>query len=486
MTRSKSTCGGCCCNGCEVHLPEDVRCCCHCVCDALCVTLSIPFDTDCLCTPTSPITTVTQRFNYDCLTNSWHGVVDCGSLSIDLDFSVKRCEDPNDNVAKCYVCMKSTCLSKTGACPTDCDEIGSAGRDFCRGMYINDIERTGGFEATFENIDFSDCDIGGPSGIDCLGVPGGGTISITCIDRLFPSCFKNCDSVVCDGCTCIPLCVCVDYSDDDCAKNPDCDDELSRRTCWDDVTKSWSIIIDCGNGGSGVGDVDFQFTLQKNEDSGLCEIFVTSTALGISESTPQPGESVEANPQLINCDNFNPAWSYDFSGRNISVHLIDKPCGDCHPAFGCCLNLPAPRTDPFPPILDVEIEITGAHECTCAGSAEITFQIHFIEVVRRGDPAPDPDFSCAIKYVGNTIWCNEPAVMTVWICDTCLTVNGITIEFETCSGGSVHCSTQGTGCDCASGMTCQPIFFTTSDNLATAGCCAPDDATQMDITITEP
>ena len=484
MTRSKSTCGGCCCNQCERHLPENVRCCCHCVCDTLCVILEIPFDVDCPCTTGPGPTTISREFGYDCETNSWHGTIECAGLSVDLDFSIKRCDPSGSGIDRCYICLKSTCLNKSGDCipGTDCIEV-VPGRDFCRGVYANDIERTGGFDAVFGNIEFSDCDTGVSGGNDCLGIPDTGSITISCSDRLFPSCFKDCKSVVCDGCSCLPLCLCIDYHDDSCPEPSACDEQLNRRVCYDNDTKSWSTEFTCGS-----ETIDLQFTLQENEDTGLCEIFITSTALGISESTPQPGESTEANPQTINCDNFNPTWSYDFSGRNISINLISGVCNVCNPVFGCCTN----RTTAAPLVLNVETEITGAHECNpvdCPDGGEITFQLHFVEIVRRGDPFPDPDFSCALKYVGNTVWCGQPATMTVWLCDTCAggvgSDPGITVEFQTCDGGDIHCSTGGTGCDCRS-MTCVPFFFTTSDLLGGGSpCCNADDATTLDITITE-
>lgn len=451
----------CCCNDCERILPSGTNCCCRCVCDTLCVTIAIPSDADCDCDEGK------TEFAYDCATNSWHGTVDCLGLSVDLDFSVKTCDD------KCYVCLTSTCLSKAGTCPGDCIEF--SGGLFCRGTYTG-IERTGGFDVTFTGINFSGC---GDS--DC----GTGTITISCADRIFPSCRStDCVAPLCDGCSCIPRCICVQYNDDDCPETEDCDNQLNNRACWDSETQSWHLVIECGS-----NDVDLDFRIQKNESTGVCEVLLTSVELGISDSNPEPSETSTNNPQTLLCPNLGNNWEFDLnSDRIISIHLLPDACDICIPRLGCCTA----RETPAPGKLSVEIEITGAHDCDpsgCSDGGNINFDIFLVGTVRRGDAFPDPDFSCASKYVGTTTWCDQPATMTVWICDTCAggggSSPGITVEFQTCSGSNVHCSTGGTGCDCRS-MACDPIFFTTSDSLGDGGCCNPDDTTTMDITIMEP
>lgn len=221
-----NTCGGCCCNGCEKKLPVDVRCCCNCICDEICVTIEIPSDNElCVCD------TFRAVIPYDCVTETFHGSVGCndgGNLfSVDLEFEVKTCDD------NCYVCLKSTCLSIAGDCPDDCVEF-TPGRSFCRGDYEG-ISRTGGFQASWEDIDFTACTGGADKGI--------GTISITCEDKVSPAC-TDCGGPLCDNCPCFPRCFCIHivyfpngFFDFDINFN------LILEVCYDDYEGGWMLTL---------------------------------------------------------------------------------------------------------------------------------------------------------------------------------------------------------------------------------------------------
>ncbi len=474
---------GCCCGPCLKRIKNGgPRGCCACVCDAICVTLDSA-DTDCA-SPSSECVGcdfIRYQFDWNCDTQSYSGTVSCGNSVVDLKFKVK------EQGGVCYMCLTSACLGLDGEVGGDSCMPFSGGFCNCAKFQVGpsssssrDSEDTlsAGQPMFFSwDVDFSGC------GFQCCGP---GTVSIKCANRIFPSKLasnssSDCPILVCDNCDCVCDCVCIQYNDDACPETAVCETLFTNRTCFDRETSSWHLVVTC-DGTDSENDVDLDFRLQKNEQTNDCEILLTSIELGISEQNPRPPEfGATANPQQAMCPGLGHVWDIDLDpGRNISIHLLCARCEDCLPLLPCC----SARTEVLPQKLSVEIEITGVHQCTCPGSANVEFDVFFDGFERRGDPFPDPEFNCASRYVGQVTWCDQPATMTVWVCDKCLSNQGITIEFQTCSGGDVHCSTGGTGCDCRS-FACDPIFYQETDQLGDAACCSPDDATEMTITIME-
>jgi len=335
MVSTKNSCGGCCCNSCEDHLPSDVRCCCNCVCANLCITLSFSGSSSC--------NSVVTEFTHDCVTHSWHGTMGCGGLSVDLDFSVKRCND------KCYVCLKSTCLGMAGDCPDDCIEITSPGRDFCRGKYTTE-RRDGGFETTWSNIDFSGC--GGTTG----------SISIACTDRISRVCSSDCTPecdffivrtvpLIIDTCSCHCDCVCLSYQRDGDPGGDDCNG-FSTIVCFDTSTKSWHADIECIVDGNEPGDpgnftVEIDISIQTDVN-GHCVLTLESDIGDIFPTDAD--ELIEGKTEPLftfRCPDF--VASFFILHLDESESRFDIAClgcsGICGFAFAqCCDGIEIPGT----------------------------------------------------------------------------------------------------------------------------------------------
>ena len=83
----------CCCSKCGVVLPNDVSSCCSCICDEICVTVTGQTPDDCIGTGTDDCSceVAKQHLSWDPDLCAYTGTVNCGDLSIDLKFEVKKC-----------------------------------------------------------------------------------------------------------------------------------------------------------------------------------------------------------------------------------------------------------------------------------------------------------------------------------------------------------------------------------------------------------
>lgn len=307
MTHAKNSCGRCCCNVCEKRLPKELRCCCDCVCETLCVTVSIPYDCGC--------TDVVAQFQYDCVTHSWHGDVSCDNLTIDLEFAIKTCG------GLCYLCLTSDCLGLLyGDCPDDCQLL-EADSLTCRGDYAGRV-RTGGIEAEFGGLDFSDC-----GDTYC----GSGSISVKCAEIIIPSCAaEECGEPLCEGCDCMARCLCVIYRRESDEYDLDfCFSEL-KTICWNEVDHNWKgdLICDVGSGvitveiileDDGYGQCVFRL-IEGGDDRGIAEV-------------------VEA------CPDVSLRWQYEVDGQTVEVNAFAQICGECAGDIFCdaCPDINIPR-----------------------------------------------------------------------------------------------------------------------------------------------
>ncbi len=483
----------CCCNACQARLPINLRCCCSCFCERICVTIALDdtgtADTDCDCI------LIRHVLIYDCDTKTWRADISCGALTVDLEFEFKTCND------KCYLCLTSTCLGLTGACPSDdCLEF-SPGSLFC-----NSLENTGtGTVRDQWAVDFSSC-----QDADGTAVCGGGTISVVCSDDINPfgcpgtgtGTDLRCNDCKCPGCECVCRCICVQYEDDRCPTNQTCPQAQESEVCYDRESESWKVEYACD------GDtIDLEFKLigidcSDNTGTGTapCEMVLISNFYGISIDNPAPAitESI-VNPQAETCPDLNHDWTFNIKNndtnppgmgsdnRNVQISIRCLSCpGVCAETSECCDNRlwPAQLTAGIevlscsdPPLICCGGEPTGTSPAAI-GDSEIVLTFQGVE--RRGDPFPDPDFNCAAKYTGSGTWCGQPASITLYLCDRCQPAgtNGSTLEISICA--ITTCTPPQDACDCTSGLICDPIDQTFDFTITIDG-----ETCEMRVEITE-
>jgi len=417
----------CGCKKCEEKLPTETSSCCKCVCDTLCVTISIPYDDDCDCNE------VNVEFPYDTYTDSWHGTIVCGGLSVDLDFEIKKCND------KCYICLTSDCLGMPyGTCPDDCVEFTPSSNN-CRGTF-DGIVRTAGLPATWNDLDFSGC-----GDTYC----GTGSISVVCADRVL---LQN----ICDGCDCVDRCLCASLTKwpyDN--SQPGCDEDAV--VCFDESINGWDITFDC----SGTS-IRVVVTIEKDE-YGDCILVTKSDVLS-------PGGSLDVVDQrTLECPNFSFEIDVeDYADDIITIGLRSLVCGTCGVGEVCCGSDPTG----FP----------GFSTGSMPGTLFVT--VHNIEFCGCADGSTAPLTWNGIEWEGSLTLCEGSD------CNSDLTIRVFcdlgggwhlryTHDYCGCDGG-VDWTVVGIWCDnlISEVVTCDPFEFRTDDVTALDICCCEPVYTQ--------
>lgn len=223
MVGQKGDC--CCCGKCYYKYACGLNDCCYCIPNRLCVTLEmLDAETscgDCTCIKKSVL------LNWDCGTEEYTTTLVCGSLSVDLSFTIQK-----NAQNECVFCLTSTCLG------LDCTNDGAKIMALPLGAPEDEYgPKCRSLSATW-TVDTSTCDTG--------SVPLCGTATITTVvpDYFFPyAIFGGC-SPECTGCGCICKNICVNYVKAD--TNEDCEPcSVTTELTWDDACACWEGSVSC-------------------------------------------------------------------------------------------------------------------------------------------------------------------------------------------------------------------------------------------------
>ena len=353
MVKRNPTCNGC--EECGDKLSGLNRCCCTHVCHAICLTLQpsvdalCPDSDDCGCNETVFIYAL-----YDPATESFHGNVGCGNVSIPYEIYIRY--DKTDG--NCYACLVSPCNSGTGSgtgvsgtgsfeVTEQCVQMGKATSN-CIGERGTGGELTGGMSFEWE-LSTANC-----GDDDCSATY---TLTAVCVDRIFPEeLTEDYLGYGCKGCKCLcrDLCVTWSYNGPPYSGTGSgtgtgfvsC--SMSKKLSYDSLSGGWTAEFIPNERRRLLGDLDnnpipvvfdmsepgecrstINLLLQKNEITGACELLVSSEiGTGSESGTANITETVVA---LDNCPEL------EFSLELNEYETLSVKCWECNdcPDYSC-------------------------------------------------------------------------------------------------------------------------------------------------------
>lgn len=286
MAKRNPTCD---CGPCDIL----VNChdCCRCVARLICVTLSQPTASggDCDCKKST-----TETFAWDSGSQSWFGTITCGSLAVDLKFTIEKVADV------CYLFLESNCM----------------------GYWGENRPRVPCLDCTqFDDVAF-DVDVSGCGDSNCTTA----TVRVNYADLLEFA--RLCGD--CGGCGCICRCICVTYFD---GVAPPCFD--MRSVCWDEEEKHWSVTVRCSE--VGTSDNTLTFTIVEDSDGSCALRLAPYVGYVINNDKPLGG-----CPSLAGLSPFTIDLDGEFGGR-VNMATVSVACLFCGGLCGTCCD-PMPET----------------------------------------------------------------------------------------------------------------------------------------------
>lgn len=420
--------------------------CCLCSCSDLCVTVEANHVLTCLddltgvgvCNCDSQKTKV----SWDPDQCAYVGTVTCDAISIDVNFEIKKCAV--GGVEKCHLCLTSTCLGLTGACPDQCKEFTPGHKTGECGTYLRDCTQSGGWNKTW-TVDASGC-----GDVDCTSV----VITVECMARVNPA-GKGVDRI-CKNCDCVCKDICLTYSESGFDPADDCISQ-SRKVTWDDANSRWQTTFTCP-----AGSQTLTITLVRNSVTGCCKWKLES-----SKGTVNSPDQVDTT-----CPSILEDWTIDLGGGDTAdVHVECADC-ECADAFCCC-----PTYDDLPDTLYATLyDNDGCCPCADGAVIPITLQSSTVTALGKGGSWKGTATVCGCT-MSVELKCDNDAGQCQWLLRLCMwgapcPVPPNFTEAEDCAtafieeqiGGATEC----TGVNC-----CNPLqlLFGQSNSFNQMCCC---------------
>lgn len=255
----------CCCGKCGDKLSGSQTCCCTFTCHGICAVLEGGCEDDYegpnACSCLEPAFTYLE---FNTTSQTYVGELNCGDVSIDVEFSVRWCPDTQE----CMLCLNSDCLSASygqlfdAACDnaTSCYPIGASTIN-CIGEMQDDWTLLGGIEHIWE-VDVRGC--GDPN---CTAYQ----IRTKCVGRIHPKPMTALENECgCEGCFCMCQEMCISYRG-----HNTCED--GARVPYDSLRGGWAMeVTECDEADPDQQGRAIEIILEKNQYTGGCQLRVTT------------------------------------------------------------------------------------------------------------------------------------------------------------------------------------------------------------------